>query len=285
MILQDAYRQNLPPDIELHPGGLPGRQIPIPHHTVAWGRELPNGSWEVEARVAYTSGGWWTFRFEKIPADHVSTLSKFPGASVAKSSGSSAVLAAAPSDAAIEAANLIFQCVSETPDNQLWKIPEEVRARVPADLKFEGKEQLHKCYGVVNLLFSKNHTWDEFQEIVLPSQLADEKLRVALSKCKDDAACQQKLRAMFLDAYKDALNRAGVALNDDDGGVCTVCLGEIHTVLLQPCGHLCLCAHCFEQIREKRCPLCRMNVTTMYQYPEQDHILLHQRPVCPSGYC
>lgn len=283
-ILYQAHSQSKAPDFQIHPdGGLQQRQIPIAHRTVAWGKASSDGFWEVEARVAYTTGGWWTFHFDKIPGNHVIPLSKFlenlPGASAVKESASSAVLSSeVPSDA-IEAASLIFRSVTDSPDDQLWVLPEEIQARVPAGQQFQGKEKLHKWLGVVNLLFNKCHTWDKFQEVLAPG--ADEKLLAALTRCKDDVACQQKLREFVLDAYKCALVAAGVGINDD-GGECVVCLGQTHNVLLLPCGHLCLCTHCHSRI-DGRCPLCRIDVKDPCQYPEIDSVLEHQRPLSRSG--
>lgn len=43
----------------------------------------------------------------------------------------------------------------------------------------------------------------------------------------------------------------------DDEGMCVACMDEVRSVMLQPCGHLCLCTVCSAHPTITRCPLCR----------------------------
>jgi protein neuralized len=38
---------------------------------------------------------------------------------------------------------------------------------------------------------------------------------------------------------------------------CVVCLHAPLEIMLQPCGHFCLCAACAVQLRRPQCPMCR----------------------------
>jgi hypothetical protein len=48
---------------------------------------------------------------------------------------------------------------------------------------------------------------------------------------------------------------------DDD---CVICMCEVKTVVLVPCGHYCLCQGCSERLLKSttKCPMCRATITT-----------------------
>ena len=57
--------------------------------------------------------------------------------------------------------------------------------------------------------------------------------------------------------YKD------VAMDKEPENKCSVCLGDIRQVALQPCGHLCLCRDCAKIIasqQDRKCPICRQKI-------------------------
>ena len=63
------------------------------------------------------------------------------------------------------------------------------------------------------------------------------------------------------------LRRQKKTLDSNDGkvdsGLCSVCLTEKVEVIIQPCGHVCVCRDCaavlIENI-EKKCPICRRTI-------------------------
>ena len=46
--------------------------------------------------------------------------------------------------------------------------------------------------------------------------------------------------------------------DDDDDNICVVCWNAPRSVVLVPCGHLCMCRTCSEQL--KQCPTCRQEI-------------------------
>lgn len=40
-------------------------------------------------------------------------------------------------------------------------------------------------------------------------------------------------------------------------GACCTCLNTIATHMFVPCGHLCICSDCEQQLEDENCPLCR----------------------------
>ena len=43
--------------------------------------------------------------------------------------------------------------------------------------------------------------------------------------------------------------------------VCLVCLDNPVTTIFRPCGHFCACDECATQLKEKPCPICRVEVS------------------------
>ena len=52
---------------------------------------------------------------------------------------------------------------------------------------------------------------------------------------------------------------------DSSGTMCTVCLDNPRQVLLQPCGHVCMCKDCADRVRgaDNQCPICRKHIEKM----------------------
>lgn len=52
---------------------------------------------------------------------------------------------------------------------------------------------------------------------------------------------------------------AGVVDDEDEDGLCVICLTNEKTTVVIPCRHLCLCKECAEELRQKgpKCPVCR----------------------------
>ena len=51
--------------------------------------------------------------------------------------------------------------------------------------------------------------------------------------------------------------------NEDSKSACSVCLTEIVEVVIQPCGHVCVCKDCANKLMEnpvKNCPICRNKI-------------------------
>lgn len=45
--------------------------------------------------------------------------------------------------------------------------------------------------------------------------------------------------------------------NERTRGTCCTCLNTTATHVFVPCGHLCICNDCKQQIKDQKCPLCR----------------------------
>uniref|UniRef100_A0AAF5PM27 RING-type domain-containing protein n=1 Tax=Wuchereria bancrofti TaxID=6293 RepID=A0AAF5PM27_WUCBA len=66
----------------------------------------------------------------------------------------------------------------------------------------------------------------------------------------------------------DQLRRHSSNCDADDVSRITCCICFIHekSILLQPCNHICVCAHCVEELletyEEPLCPLCRSAITS-----------------------
>jgi hypothetical protein len=52
---------------------------------------------------------------------------------------------------------------------------------------------------------------------------------------------------------------AGVVEDNDEEGLCVICLTNEKTTVVMPCRHLCLCKECAEELRQRspKCPVCR----------------------------
>ena len=61
---------------------------------------------------------------------------------------------------------------------------------------------------------------------------------------------------------RQELRRARGEQADRSGTRCTVCLDQPREVLLQPCGHVCVCGDCSKRLRcsGNQCPICRVNI-------------------------
>ena len=60
---------------------------------------------------------------------------------------------------------------------------------------------------------------------------------------------------------------------DDDSVECIICWEASANVVLQPCGHLCMCLSCVELLRGAVCPMCRGEVLSrvMTEAASQTH--------------
>ena len=60
---------------------------------------------------------------------------------------------------------------------------------------------------------------------------------------------------------------------DDESVECIICWEASANVVLQPCGHLCVCLSCVELLRGAVCPMCRGEVlsTVMTEAASQTH--------------
>jgi len=76
-------------------------------------------------------------------------------------------------------------------------------------------------------------------------------------------------KAKEIDGEKDQLERElrkhkDAAMAREPDNKCSVCLGDVRQVALQPCGHVCLCKECARTIsaqQDRKCPVCRQKVT------------------------
>merc|ERR1719309_516328 len=52
---------------------------------------------------------------------------------------------------------------------------------------------------------------------------------------------------------------------DRSGTRCTVCLDKPREVLIQNCGHVCLCSDCSARLRreDNKCPVCRQSIQSV----------------------
>ena len=63
-------------------------------------------------------------------------------------------------------------------------------------------------------------------------------------------------------------------IRDDEGnelGECPICMSNVKDIILQPCGHCCMCKMCYDkmQYRDQKCPICRKPITstvTVFSY-------------------
>jgi hypothetical protein len=66
-------------------------------------------------------------------------------------------------------------------------------------------------------------------------------------------------------------------ISDDEGnelGECVICMHNVKDIILQPCGHCCMCKMCYDkmQYRNQNCPMCRVPIrstVTIYSYAMQ----------------
>ena len=63
-----------------------------------------------------------------------------------------------------------------------------------------------------------------------------------------------------IEARKSALVIQGTLQRHREDSVCVVCQESQKTVVLVPCGHLCLCEDCSEIEQLVSCPLCRKEI-------------------------
>ena len=49
-------------------------------------------------------------------------------------------------------------------------------------------------------------------------------------------------------------------VSDDSSKECTICMSEPSNVIIMPCGHMCVCQSCGEELKKSKhnmCPVCR----------------------------
>ena len=56
-------------------------------------------------------------------------------------------------------------------------------------------------------------------------------------------------------------------IRDDEGNElreCAICMSNVKDIILQPCGHCCMCKMCYNkmQYRDQKCPMCREPITS-----------------------
>ena len=44
---------------------------------------------------------------------------------------------------------------------------------------------------------------------------------------------------------------------EDISHICPICFTNPRTIILIPCKHLCLCRECYQQMGNKKCPICK----------------------------
>jgi len=52
-------------------------------------------------------------------------------------------------------------------------------------------------------------------------------------------------------------------------GDCIICMHNVKDIILQPCGHCCMCESCYHNMKDLKCPLCRSSCrsyVTVYSY-------------------
>jgi len=52
-----------------------------------------------------------------------------------------------------------------------------------------------------------------------------------------------------------------IASKERAHGTCCTCLNTTAAYIFVPCGHLCICYECQEQLQDHKCPLCRKDYT------------------------
>lgn len=50
-------------------------------------------------------------------------------------------------------------------------------------------------------------------------------------------------------------------INIRDKIICVVCLSNERNVLIKPCNHVCVCNSCLDILKEKKCPMCRTDIS------------------------
>ena len=80
---------------------------------------------------------------------------------------------------------------------------------------------------------------------------------IFFQSAKESDAENDRLKAELRRARKSSVD---LNKNESSRGQCSVCLAEIAEVIIQPCGHVCICRDCADTIMEnvdRKCPICR----------------------------
>ena len=90
------------------------------------------------------------------------------------------------------------------------------------------------------------------------SQYLEKKRREErLNQAKMERLKNRRARAVNYDNEQQTVNSNGTVTPLPESSACVVCLTNPRELVLLDCGHVCLCAECFEQMNTNTCPICR----------------------------
>ena len=71
-------------------------------------------------------------------------------------------------------------------------------------------------------------------------------------------------RGVDLDHHHRPISRSNPVPTSDIymSDKCTVCFGTDNMVMFEPCGHICACKECYDQLDNKQCVICRKTITS-----------------------
>lgn len=57
-------------------------------------------------------------------------------------------------------------------------------------------------------------------------------------------------------------------VEEGEGKECLICLSEPRNTIIMPCGHMCVCSDCGDQINKKsnNCPICRATINSLVPF-------------------
>ncbi|XP_076456332.1 putative inhibitor of apoptosis [Babylonia areolata] len=137
-------------------------------------------------------------------------------------------------------------------DTQLQQQGAQLRAQLQQkDTQLQEKEQ------TVQTL---NEQLDEKEEQLRWQDRQIQSLMQQVQRLRADHHHRAPLEA---EPQGDDANNAGPR-NGDDGGhslVCKICMSDKPRMIFLPCGHLFSCAECTSRLPDKRCPVCRQDIS------------------------
>jgi len=63
-----------------------------------------------------------------------------------------------------------------------------------------------------------------------------------------------------MEASKDFMRKRGIKFEVSAENVCVICFDNTIDVVLDPCGHIVVCASCAQSLNPRRCPICRSQI-------------------------
>ena len=63
--------------------------------------------------------------------------------------------------------------------------------------------------------------------------------------------------------------------DSQDSNICPICLDKEKNIHVSPCGHM-FCYECIKKLNDKRCPICRKDMTGVREHPEFRFNINHQ---------